>query len=190
MWSIVLIRHVQQDTPRGRNRKNEMPKKTVESATKPLPSVLTVASPTEASPADPPKRLRQVAAPKSNLPPTRTVVSPNPVQQPLRPESPQQAVVVVQGKVMAAPQTVQATFVLFDPRATQVSLCGEFNEWSPAAAPMNRQADGHWQTTLALRPGRYQYKFVVDGQWLPDPNGQAFVPNDFGSLNSLIEVRV
>jgi 1,4-alpha-glucan branching enzyme len=139
-----------------------MAKKTVKNPTKPVPSAVTAASSAEPSPAAPP---------------------------PPSPESPEQAVVAAQAKVMAAPQTVHTTFVHFDPHATQVSLCGDFNEWSPAAAPMKRQADGHWQTTLALRPGRYQYKFVVDGQWLPDPNAHAFVPNDFGSLNSLIDVR-
>jgi 1,4-alpha-glucan branching enzyme len=139
-----------------------MKKKTVANPTKPVPSVVTAARAAKASPAASP---------------------------PPSPESPEEAVVVVKAKAMAAPQTVQTAFVHFDPHATQVSLCGEFNAWSPAAAPMKRQADGHWQTTLALRPGRYQYKFVVDGQWLPDPNARAFVPNDFGSLNSLIDVR-
>jgi 1,4-alpha-glucan branching enzyme len=54
---------------------------------------------------------------------------------------------------------------------------------------MKRQADGHWEASLALPPGRYQYKFVVDGQWLPDPNAHELIPNDFGSLNSVMEVR-
>jgi hypothetical protein len=42
---------------------------------------------------------------------------------------------------------------------------------------------------LALPPGLYQYKFVVDGQWLPDPNAHAFAPNGFGTVNSVIEIR-
>ena len=166
-----------------------MATKTVKNATKPLPSVLTVASATEARPAAPPKRLRQAAAPRPKLPPTPTVVSPNPVQQPLPPESPEQAAGATQAELSAAPQTVNATFVLLDPHASQVSLCGEFNAWSPAATPMKRQAGGRWETTLALPPGRYQYKFVVDGQWLPDAKAHAFVHNDFGSFNSLINIR-
>jgi hypothetical protein len=54
---------------------------------------------------------------------------------------------------------------------------------------MNRQEGGRWEADLALGPGRYQYKFVVDGQWLPDPNAHGSIRNDFGSFNSLIDVR-
>jgi len=43
--------------------------------------------------------------------------------------------------------------------------------------------------TIAVRPGRYQYKFVADGQWLHDPKAQENVPDPHGSLNSVIEVR-
>jgi hypothetical protein len=40
-----------------------------------------------------------------------------------------------------------------------------------------------------LPPGRHEYKFVVDGQWLPDPNAQANAFNAYGTLNSVVEVR-
>jgi hypothetical protein len=49
---------------------------------------------------------------------------------------------------------------------------------------------GHWETTVALAPGRYQYKFVVDGEWIPDLLAQENVWNEHGSLNSVVEVRV
>lgn len=68
-------------------------------------------------------------------------------------------------------------------------MCGGFNGWSPEATPMNRQAGGLWETSLALPPGRYEYKFVVDGAWLPDPNAREQVYNEFGTLNSVVEVR-
>ena len=54
---------------------------------------------------------------------------------------------------------------------------------------MKRQADGHWETTIALAPGRYEYKFVVDGNWKHDPLARVNVWNQSGSLNSVIEVR-
>ena len=47
---------------------------------------------------------------------------------------------------------------------------------------------GLWQTTLALKPGRYQYKFVVDGEWMADPEAKQNVFNVHGTLNSVIEV--
>jgi 1,4-alpha-glucan branching enzyme len=81
------------------------------------------------------------------------------------------------------------TFVFRKDGATQVSVCGQFNGWSPTATPMNRQSDGHWETAVALKPGRYEYKFVVDGDWLLDPAAPGSVPNDYGSRNSVLEVR-
>jgi len=53
---------------------------------------------------------------------------------------------------------------------------------------MNRQKDGLWETSLALPPGRHEYKFVVDGQWLPDPNAHESVFNAHGTLNSVLVV--
>ena len=89
----------------------------------------------------------------------------------------------------AAPKTLSVRFALHKPDAKGVSLCGDFNGWSPGATPMKRHDDGRWETTLALTPGRYQYKFIVDGEWIPDPAAQKNVPNEHGSLNSVIEVR-
>jgi 1,4-alpha-glucan branching enzyme len=69
-----------------------------------------------------------------------------------------------------------------------VSLCGEFNGWSPEAAPMECKEGGRWETTLVLRPGRYQYKFVADGRWIPDPLAHENISNPLGSLNSVLDV--
>ena len=87
-----------------------------------------------------------------------------------------------------APQIVKVTFVLFEPDAKQVSLCGEFNGWSINATPMKRHESGHWGTTLALTPGRHEYKFVVDGNWKHDPLARVNVWNQYGSLNSVAQV--
>ena len=83
----------------------------------------------------------------------------------------------------------KVTFHVYEPHARRVSLAGEFNQWDPIAAPMQSHDDGHWSITLDLPPGRYQYKFVVDGQWLPDLTAHENVPNEHGTLNSVIEVH-
>lgn len=87
-----------------------------------------------------------------------------------------------------APQTVKVTFVLFEPDAKQVALTGEFNGWAADAMPMKRQDDGHWETTIALAPGRHEYKFVVDGRWKHDPLARVNVWNAQGTLNSVAQV--
>jgi 1,4-alpha-glucan branching enzyme len=82
------------------------------------------------------------------------------------------------------------SFVLVDLGAKQVALSGDFNGWSPDETPMKRHEHGHWETTVELAPGRYQYKFVVDGRWEVDPAAHNHVPNEHGSLNSVVEVRL
>jgi 1,4-alpha-glucan branching enzyme len=95
---------------------------------------------------------------------------------------------VRRGKAMSK-KTVNVKFVLLDLGAKQVSLSGDFNGWSPSATPMKRNDDGHWEATVALAPGRYEYKFVLGGDWIPDPLARQNVWNSRGTLNSVVEVR-
>jgi 1,4-alpha-glucan branching enzyme len=67
-----------------------------------------------------------------------------------------------------AHKTLSVSFALHKPDAKRVLLSGEFNGWSPTATPMTRYNDGHWETTVALAPGRYQYKLIVDAEWIAD----------------------
>ena len=91
--------------------------------------------------------------------------------------------------VLTAPLKVNVIFVLVDPAARHVVVRGQFNSWSPDATPMKRHDDGHWEATVALAPGRYEYKFFVNGEWIPDPLAHDHVWNSHGTLNSVIEVR-
>jgi 1,4-alpha-glucan branching enzyme len=88
-----------------------------------------------------------------------------------------------------APAMVRVTFVLPICDAKRVSLSGDFNGWSPEATPLKRHEDGHWEATVQLVPGRYEYKFVRDGEWMPDLLARENVWNQHGTLNSVIEVR-
>jgi len=82
--------------------------------------------------------------------------------------------------------------VLFEfkaPNANVVYLSGEFNNWSPTATPMEKAKDGIWQIEYPLKPGSYQYKFVVDGRrWEPDPNNPFVVDDGYGGVNSVLTV--
>ncbi len=79
-------------------------------------------------------------------------------------------------------------FVLHRPEARSVSVAGTFNEWNPQQTKLNKDADGVWKVTIPLKPGHYEYRFVVDGQWISDPNARDSVPNNFGSTNSVLDV--
>jgi len=84
----------------------------------------------------------------------------------------------------------EVAFILISPGAETVYLCGDFNEWFPAGLPMIQRGDGRlWEKRLLLPPGRYEYKFIVDGVWSHNPDAGTNVPNAFGSLNSVLEVR-
>lgn len=50
--------------------------------------------------------------------------------------------------------------------------------------------DGRWVKQLALLPGHYEYRFVVDGQWMDDPKAQACVSNPHGGVNAVLVVPV
>ncbi len=91
--------------------------------------------------------------------------------------------------IAAGCHRVKMTFQVYALHARRVTLAGEFNQWDSDAAPMQPHEDGHWSITLDLPPGRYQYKFVVDGQWLPDLTAHENMPNEHGTLNSAIEVH-
>ena len=79
--------------------------------------------------------------------------------------------------------------------AKAVFLAGSFNNWSPTASPMTKDKNGHWTASLPLAPGRYEYKFVVDGEWCCEPGCAAknvrcqhCIVNEFGTMNRVVDV--
>lgn len=85
---------------------------------------------------------------------------------------------------------VPVTFEIMAPQASSVFLAGSFNGWKPAVMALGYSTGGRWTTKLFLPPGRHEYLFVVDGQWVGDPADGRSVPNPFGGLNSVVEVSV
>ena len=75
------------------------------------------------------------------------------------------------------------------PDAQSVSVGGEFNDWRVDSHPLQKNDRGHWQITLHLPPGVYQYKFVIDGtRWEDDADNPRRTVNEFGTSNSILEV--
>lgn len=68
--------------------------------------------------------------------------------------------------------------------AKQVGVAGDFTDWKPSA--MRKQKDGSFAATIAVPPGAHEYKFVVDGQWIVDPDNSKWAMNSFGTLNSVV----
>lgn len=53
--------------------------------------------------------------------------------------------------------------------AQNVCLAGSFNDWRNNELKMKRTSTG-WELPLTLATGNYEYKFIVDGNWITDPN--------------------
>jgi 1,4-alpha-glucan branching enzyme len=87
------------------------------------------------------------------------------------------------------------------PSASIVQLAGNWpeNDWLRGQAQTgsflvgamtDEDGDGIWTRTERLGPGRFQYKFVIDGvTWKQDPNNPNRIDDGFGGSNSLIDVR-
>ncbi|MBU1998678.1 MAG: glycogen-binding domain-containing protein [Candidatus Omnitrophica bacterium] len=52
-----------------------------------------------------------------------------------------------------------------------------------------KDTTGFWKAKVSLKPGKYEYKFFVDGSWISDPKSQNTVYNSFGSQNSILEIK-
>ncbi len=80
-------------------------------------------------------------------------------------------------------------FEYFAPQAAQVSLAGSFNHWNPEEASLKKNGNGKWKVSLSLPPGRFEYRYLVDGSWENDQRPSECVPNAFGSWNCVVEVK-
>ena len=90
--------------------------------------------------------------------------------------------------VMILTKNVQFEFPA--PAAQAVYLAGTFNNWETTHR-MQKDKKWIWKINLSLKPGRYEYRFLVDGNWENDPAcpSSSCVPNEFGSSNCVIIVE-
>jgi 1,4-alpha-glucan branching enzyme len=87
-------------------------------------------------------------------------------------------------------EKVDIALTLSAKEANSVAVGGTFNGWQSARHPLSKGFDGVWRTRLSLAPGRYEYRFVVDGKWIEDPLAKESVRNPYGGNNSVLVVEV
>jgi 1,4-alpha-glucan branching enzyme len=80
-------------------------------------------------------------------------------------------------------------FKLYAPGAKKVSLAGSFNKWDIKAITAKKDSQGNWTAKVNLKPGKYEYKFFVDGSWVNDPRCNSCVTNSFGTQNCVLEIK-
>jgi 1,4-alpha-glucan branching enzyme len=80
-------------------------------------------------------------------------------------------------------------FSLIAPKAREVLLVGDFTGWQARPLMMDRMKPRSrtFAAAVNLPPGTYQYKFIVDGEWVPDPKADS-IPNEFGTENSVVTI--
>lgn len=79
-------------------------------------------------------------------------------------------------------------FSINAPGASQVILMGDFNKWDPKAHPMKNNGNGLWINSIIIPPGKYEYKFLIDGNWKVDPKNEQTCQNCFGTFNSILNL--
>jgi chromosome partitioning protein len=79
----------------------------------------------------------------------------------------------------------EVTFTIEAPGAEHVLLAGDFNEWTLDGSEMD-PIGGVWTKVIKLPPGRYRYRYVVDGRWQNDPSNTAVEPNPYGGHDSIL----
>jgi len=69
--------------------------------------------------------------------------------------------------------------------ARKVYLAGTFNNWNTTNLPM-RQTPNGWIASIKLKPGKYLYKYIIDGKWKEDPNNYQKEDDLNGGKNSVV----
>lgn len=70
-------------------------------------------------------------------------------------------------------------------KAQNVYIAGSFNEWDPSNIRLKKTSNG-WETTINLEPGKYLYKFIVDGEWIKAPFNELKENDGYDNYNSVI----
>jgi hypothetical protein len=89
------------------------------------------------------------------------------------------------------PHLVHTRFTVKAPKARSVALAGDFNGWRQDGCRLIKaEAEGVWTITVPLRPGRYKYMYIVDGQqWETDPLAESYEQDGFGMRNAIVDVQ-
>ena len=79
-------------------------------------------------------------------------------------------------------------FLLVAPNARSIILEGDFNDWDGSKTELTRSSDGVWSASVLLRPGQYQYQFVIDDTLRVADEKAPRVPDGLGGENSVVTI--
>jgi 1,4-alpha-glucan branching enzyme len=71
--------------------------------------------------------------------------------------------------------------------ADRIFLSGDFNNWNAGDIPLRQDRNGVWRAALDLPIGRrYEFRYLIDGEWRTDFHADGHADNTYGSQNSLV----
>jgi 1,4-alpha-glucan branching enzyme len=71
--------------------------------------------------------------------------------------------------------------------ADRIYLSGDFNQWDERNTALRQDRDGVWRVALDLPAGsRYEFRYIVDGQWRTDFHADGCTGNQYGAHNSVV----
>ena len=72
--------------------------------------------------------------------------------------------------------------------AREVIVTGTFTGWDPGKYRMVKKGE-LWVFHAYLKPGKYLYKYIVDGKWILDPANSLWEENEWGTGNSVLWIE-
>lgn len=82
----------------------------------------------------------------------------------------------------------KVTFSIDAKEAQNVAVVGDFNNWDPKAGALGKLKSGTFKGTFDIdKDASYEFKYVIDGSFVNEPEADAFQWNDFaGTENSVL----
>lgn len=85
----------------------------------------------------------------------------------------------------------EVTFEFWRDDVSSVSLCGDFNDWKPLSMKFNKKTNA-FRAKLRLPKGEnFHFRYLInDAEWENDYEADFYLPNDFGSENSIVTTQI
>ena len=82
----------------------------------------------------------------------------------------------------------KVTFSVNGADAQTAAVVGDFNNWDPKAGELGKLKNGTFKATFDLtKDTSYEFKYLIDGVFVNDPEADGFQWNDFaGAENSVL----
>jgi 1,4-alpha-glucan branching enzyme len=84
----------------------------------------------------------------------------------------------------------KVTFSIEAKEANTAAVVGDFNNWNPSEGELSKLKNGTFKGLFEVpKDASYEFKYVVDGTYVNDPEADSYVYNEFaGAENSVVTV--